>query len=376
MTTISPIIHDPRDIKFFRDTTFSCFKKNDVKKSLEKAWHERRIDYAQNWIAELNVSLQYSDIWIVIWRYWASYINIANPNLPRYLFTRYNEFTQIMKTYVDRNILIDMRNNLQIRVILAEITAIFSQSQKRQLVVTPKTKPEDFDIRHVIRMARSRERKIDTLWQQDDPRDAYIPLNEFWFSITRATSDITAALRWLQWIYDWEAFNIETTGYYTCARRENVKYADKYAREIVWLIWDILKAEAHNRDSDKMVDAINCIFEIYCIDYNHRARNQRQAMLIMATTYLCEGVDFSRSIFTDEIVIRDVVGRVNNYYADINRRFTEKNTWFNVEQIAKLKKEREEAREARKNPEKHARVTAQLQQQNILLNAFHSGIRK
>jgi hypothetical protein len=126
MTTISPIIHDPRDIKFFRDTTFSCFKKNDVKKSLEKAWHERRIDYAQNWIAELNVSLQYSDIWIVIWRYWASYINIANPNLPRYLFTRYNEFTQIMKTYVDRNILIDMRNNLQIRVILAEITAIFS----------------------------------------------------------------------------------------------------------------------------------------------------------------------------------------------------------------------------------------------------------
>jgi hypothetical protein len=99
-------------------------------------------------------------------------------------------------------------------------------------------------------------------------------------------------------------------------------------------------------------------------------------MLIMATTYLCERVDFSRSIFTDEIIIRDVVGRVNNYYADITRRFSTKETWFNVEQLQKLKEERELARQARKNPEKFARVNAQLQQQNLLLNAFHSGIDK
>jgi hypothetical protein len=159
----SPIINDPRDLKFFRDTTFSCFKKNDVKKSLEKSWHEGRMDYSQNWMAELIVSSQYTDIWLVIWRYWATYINIANPNIPYYLFTRYNEFTKIMKTYVDRNILIEMRNNLQVRVILSEITAIFTRSHKRPLVVTPKTKPDDFDIRHVMRMARSRERKIDAI---------------------------------------------------------------------------------------------------------------------------------------------------------------------------------------------------------------------
>ena len=89
-------INDLRQQAMFKGTTFSKYKKTDVKTQLEQSLMKGKIEPACYWCAELICSAHYGDIWEILVHYVGKHIHLGNPKLVIYLEMRYEMFRNIM----------------------------------------------------------------------------------------------------------------------------------------------------------------------------------------------------------------------------------------------------------------------------------------
>ena len=95
-------INDTREPKDFSGTTFSEFKKGDVKKELLKSLRESSLEPACFWCAELICSGHYIEVWDTIILFYSRYIQQGSPSLCVYLEHRINTFREIARGFDPR----------------------------------------------------------------------------------------------------------------------------------------------------------------------------------------------------------------------------------------------------------------------------------
>ena len=198
-------INDIRIDKDFKGISFSKYKKSEVRKELLNSISDEKLEAACNWCAELVCAGHYMEIWETIFLLVGKNIHLANPKLPSYIETRYQNFRDIVGGgYVGNEL--SMRNNPKIRRLFCEIVCVLCFSNKKHRFESVDIDTDDvFDISKLSNKLKA----PDMTYAQDiflagDPKEIFITVNEFAYSIHDSVKDSLKACYWIEWLIEFD----------------------------------------------------------------------------------------------------------------------------------------------------------------------------
>jgi hypothetical protein len=321
-TSISPnsAINDIRSPASFKGTTFSNYKKTDVRTELIDNMKKGKIEPACNWCAELICAGHFMEVWESILHYIGKHIHLGNPKLIIYLDMRYNIFRNIMAQGHFTNEL-QLRNNFAIRRLFAEIICNLSLSNKKHSFEPIKiNRVEEFDMTQMTeRLKAPAVKYIEPIFLKEDPKELFIAVNELAYNLSSDCRNMTTACYWIEWMLEFDIICKNRSEPCRCQRRTDVLVENKYQRDIIWIVWDALiyySGELKNPFIDKLMTAIRNLF---CIKYTTGACKKRRYLLYFAVAIITEPVPTNIEIITNKEILHNVVSQIDDVYKQIKK---------------------------------------------------------
>lgn len=335
-------INDIRISKDFKGMTFSKFKRSEVKKLLIKELFNENLEQSQYWSVELICTGCYMDLWEIIILFISKYIHLGNPKLPTYIEMRFNNFKNIVTNgYIGNELA--MRNNMKIRNIFAEIITVLCQSPKRHgFDVIKIDKEGDYNLGQLSNRLKAPDTTYgDQVFRKDDPKEIYIATNELAYHLSETSKNLVDACFWIEWIIEYENISRKYKKKIECERRENIPVDQKYQKEIIWIIWDVLFSDIETKT--KMTKKIiTSLLSLYCLHYSSGCKKRRRYIIYFAVSILVDNYNTNTNIIQNKEVIDKVIGQINVIYKQIKKHEEAPKTeyLFNEEMKAKSNLER------------------------------------
>jgi hypothetical protein len=312
-------INDVRSEKQFKGITFSKFKRTDAKKELLNSLKSGRIEQALHWSAEFICCGCFIELWDIILNFVGKHIHLGNPKLPIYLEMRFNNFKELISSYND--VELDIRNNDKVRKIFAEIITILCSSKKKHSIESIKIKKqEEFDMTTMaIKLKAPNVQYATDIFKKDDPKELFIAINEFAFHVSKDSRSSLDACYWLEWILEFENLCKKRKDVCICERRSFVMVDEKFVKEPIWMIWDVLfkaNAEKKSEISDKILKSI---FELFCIRYTSGVKKKRKYLLYFAISLLTDTFDSTIDIIENKETVDNITKKINLIYKEIKK---------------------------------------------------------
>lgn len=347
------IINDDRDIKTFKTSTFSNYKKSDVITSWMNSMLHERIEHATYWNAELICSGHFIDIWETTFTFFLKYINIANPKLVLYLVNRYEAFKKIMITNENDAFFneLDHRNIHAIRVLFAEIVSVLTYSKKANVLESMKIeRHEEFDLSHVTeRLKADNLTYSETILKKGDPDEFAIPINELAFHLEKG--NYNWCCYWVEWIIEFDALcRSKKTPIVSDEPRiallEWIEHKCQY--DCIWLVWDTIeyyistKITNHNAIFFKQI--VEHSKRLFCIKYRATVVKKRKFFFYFLLLLLCGhiGHDFTTiQLFENKETIICVTQHIDDIYKQIknNEQIGDENVFAGYQGEGGMKEE-------------------------------------
>lgn len=300
------LINDIRPSKAFTTTTFSGYKKTDVIKSFMKSLIYAKIEPACYWSAELLCSGALNELWGIIIQFYCRYIHIGNAKIAIYLEHKHQQWTDLLRV-CSSGMLIQARNDSKIRAITAEIICILCDAVRKHALDPIKIGVDDFDMEYMrTRFKAPSMIYAEPIYHPQDPADFIIAINELAYHVSSSSRNTIMACYWVEWIHEFEKrYNGAKDGSgapYTCETRVFIPVDNKYKKDIVWLIWDVLTYTATNIEtaSPLIKKIIDALLYLYCVNYTKGTYNKRKHILYFAVNVLCEPIQFTEPIIRPE----------------------------------------------------------------------------
>ena len=312
-------INDIRDN--FNKISFSGYQKSKVKMELLKCLENSKIENSCYWSAELICAGHYIDLWELIINYSCKNINLGNPKFPIYLEFRYNSFKNLINSYNNREL--HLRNNETIRNLFCEIICVLIFSNKKLKI--NEIKVNNDDVTNFLNVSDKLIAKDNSLivnyFYQDDPKEIYIPLNEFLYCLNN--KDLQTTIYWFEWIINFEIYFNKNKKF---LKGKNRMFAPKtFERDIVMIIWEIIFDYAKKKN-DIIYKIINALFNLFCIKYNKNTKKKRRIIIYFALQLLIENTDLNIEIIKDKNKIQEIIPKINSIYKDIKKNESSPNT--------------------------------------------------
>lgn len=311
-------INDIRSSKEFKGITFSKFKKSQVKKELLISLQSCKVEKACYWSAELICAGHLKDLWECIILYMSKYIHIGNPKLPIYLELRFNNFKDIISNgYLDDEL--SLRNNLKIRQIFAEIILVLCYSKKKHSFEAIKIKKtEEFNMTYMASKLKATSLNFgQNSFQKDDPKEIYIGVNEFAYNIFKKNS--VAACYWFEWLVEYENLCKKRKEKCEAERRSFAPVDDKYQKDIIWILWDILFKQCDKQNCKLKGKILNALLSLFSIKYTSGTKKKMRYLFYFAVTLITDDNKLNIEIMEDKNLIQKIVKRINIVYKDITK---------------------------------------------------------
>ena len=322
------LINDIRSPSQFKGITFSKYKKTDVRDQLLKNLCNGKIEPACYWSAELICAGHFMELWEAIIHYVGKHIHLGNPKLIIYLEMRFNIFRNIMSQghFIHE---IELRNNDKIRRLFAEIISTISLSNKKHSFESIKiNRVEEFDITLMTDRFKAPSIKyIDGIFKKGDPKELYVPINEFAYNISPDGSNMRTACYWIEWVIEFELICKKRKETTFCERRI-VPVESKFQKDLIWLIWDCLLKYSEERNNPFIHKIMNSIMSVFCIKYTTGSCKKRRYLLYFAVALLTEPVPTTIEIVSNKIMIQNVVENINETYKQIKKNEDSPNTEY------------------------------------------------
>lgn len=312
-------INDVRVMDDFKSISFSKFKKNDVKKELLKSLLSGNIEPACNWSAELICSGHFLELWDTILVFVGKHIHLANPKLCIYIEMRYENFKKCINIGYGDDLLY-LRNNPKIRTIFAEVICVLCNSNKKHSFQGIKVNKEEFDLMSMSHKLKAPSiQYIQQVYKKEDPKELFIPFNEFAYHISDDSNNILQACYWLEWIMEFQNIMKQKKECCICERREKIPVEDKYQMDPIWIIWDLLFYEANYRNKKVTCKILKSILNLYCLKYSPGSKKRRRYLLYFGISLLTDKYDENIEIMHDKDIIDTVIKKINSVYKQIKK---------------------------------------------------------
>lgn len=312
-------INDIRLPNDFKGITFSNFKKQEVKKVFIEEMLSSNLEPAINWSCELICAGHFGELWEIIFYYISKYIHLGNPKIAIYVEMRYNIFRNIMNqgTFVQE---IDARNNISIRKLFAEIICVLTFSSKKPSFEQVKIKStNEFDMTTLsTKLKADHMNYIKDIFKEKDPRELYIAMNEFAYSLSNKGCSMLNACYWLEWSIEFETICKKRKQIIKCEPR-NYRVENKFRTNIIWLIWDILLYCANNIHNKIITKTLESIKTLFLVKYTEATPKKRRYLLYYAIELLTENVDTKVDILPKKHLIENVLEKVDIIYKEIKK---------------------------------------------------------
>lgn len=340
-TILANEINDIREPNEFKGITFSGYKKIDVRDELVSNIYKCKMEQAQYWCCELICAGHYMELWEIILFYIGKNIHLGNPKLVVYIENRFDVFKNIIQQGLFINEL-QLRNNPTIRRLFAEIigTLLFS-NKKPSFELLKINREEEFDITQMTeRLKAPNVHYLDDIFQKGDPKEIFIPLNEFAFQVSQSQRNMMGACYWVEWIIEFDSLCNKKKGKCLCERRPFVVTDKKHAKDIIWLLFDVLfQTLKKNGDNPLLNKILTSILHLFSIKYSQGTAKKRRYLLYMAVGVLCENISTNIDIMCNKTAIIYASENIDVIYKQIKKNEVSPNTDYLFNSISDNKNE-------------------------------------
>ena len=304
-------INDTRQQKDFGKITFSKYKKNAVIKELIQCVLKNKLESAYNWSAELICAGHFIVLWDTILTLIGKYIR--NPSLPIYILMRFRQFKEIViNGYIDNEL--SLRNNQHIRTLFGEICAILCNATKNLGFEMIKIKPEEFNIPTLTHKFKAPHVKfIETIFRENDPKEIFIPLNEFAYQI-QDNKNFLEGCYWIEWIIEYDSISRKKKDPLVAESR--IFAPNKFQKDVVWIIWEIIMSNAKTKLHKRCIESL---IELFSLKYSYATKKKRRPLLYFAIELLIENKIIYPDILTPKVkqIINVIPSNLDKIYKRI-----------------------------------------------------------
>lgn len=313
-------INDIRSPGDFRGFSFSEFKKTEVRKQLINAMLKGKVEPACYWSAELICAGHLGDLWEIIIHYMSKHIHLGNPKLAIYLKMRYENFRNIMMQGIHVSEL-DVRNDDKIRKLFSEVICTLTLSNKKPSIEPIKINREDeYDITQMTDKLKAPSMDYaQPIFQQKDPRELFIALNEFGYYLSKEGNNMLSACYWVEWTIEFNSICNKRKEPIKCVRRTQYKVESKFHGDVIWLIWDVLM-NVTAKQSNKLVEmTMDALLRLFCIKYSTASCKKRRYLLYYAISLLTETISSDVELVGNREILQNVTNRIDDIYKQIKK---------------------------------------------------------
>ena len=293
--TVSPefSIIDTRTLKELRITSYHGFKKKDLMRLLASQIKNQNLDNANYWCAESLMSGYTIDVYDKLIEFYFTEINIKNPLLLTFLWNNFERYTDIINAHTE---LLDTRNHLELRNILATTVSIMTLSNQFQLPTCIKVAPTDLcKINPRFVVFGYNFESIREFFRPDDPQEMLIPLNEILNHLrSPRNNSLEQVLYWLSWIIAYETEFIKKNEMGPCAERENIRVDKLYWKDCMWILWNIIFSVSQYMSCQNpyFKEVIERSYKFYEYYYNKKNRYKKISIVIYTLILFIKPADF------------------------------------------------------------------------------------
>jgi hypothetical protein len=322
-------INDVRQAGELKGITFSKYKKTEVRNKMFENIEKGKIEPACYWCAELVCAGHYMDIWETVLYYAGKHIHLGNPKIILYIQNRFSIFKNIVSQghFFDD---LQLRNNATIRKLFAEVICTITLSNKKNSFESIKiNRVEEFDMTQMTeRLKAPNTTYIENILKKDDPKELFIPVNEFIYNISNECKNMRMACYWIEWLVEFDNICKKRKEATYCERRAFVAVEKKFTRDIIWMVWEALlhySAATKNPFIEKLMAGL---LDVFSIRYTTASCKKRRYLLYFAVALLTEPVPTNIELINNKEIIENVVGKINQIYKQIKKNEESPNTEY------------------------------------------------
>lgn len=287
-------IIDIRTIADFKTVSFSGYKIADVRKCMYNDLLQQKLESVIHWSTELIVSGHISDVWNILVIFISRHILLANPKLSIYLESKYNDYRILIKNDAELGVL-EIRNNMSMRELIAEICAVILFSPRKPGIESVKIDKEDeFNIYSMSAKCYAPDTSFaQQIIRKNDPKELWIAINELSYHIHESEihkPDMMKAIHWVEWVLEFNVICKRNKTKCVCEPRTTYSVDSRYQSDIIWLLWDTLILYAEKRDNKIVGKIVRSLAGLFGVEYNETVAKKRKSLLYFAMNVLTEPV--------------------------------------------------------------------------------------